>query len=193
MDTDNFKGEYIFEQLINRMGRAYYSYVIWKTIRKLISIPEVGFEQATNNSFTMNKYNGIFSGFLYSTENTFIIDLYKFFDTNPQAIKIDTLLKLLENKESKKEVTNLIDSVGLEFEKIKTIRHKHSAHEQEIKPLNNENGKIYTEEIEKIFDTISKILNIFSKEFGNDTKYVWTTEDTEKGFEKLVNDLSKVG
>jgi hypothetical protein len=174
-----------FGKLVHRMNRSYGCFFLWKYIRKSISIPEVGQKEVERRKHIMDNYNGIFSGFFYAVETTFIIDLHKFFDKSKKNLTIKTLVKKL-SEDDKIKVEALVSSVEKEVERIKTLRHNNFAHE----PITPEEEKIFMQEIEKIFGVVQKILNIIGKSTGN-PNIVWNDweETTNQAFSRLLNDL----
>ena len=76
-----------FGRLVSRMGHSYGCFCLRKYILKSLSIPEVGQEEAYRRKHIMDEYDGIFSGFLYASENTFIMDLYKFFEKSKIVVQ----------------------------------------------------------------------------------------------------------
>lgn len=173
------------EKLIHRMNRAYGCFIIWKYIRKSISIPENGREEAERRVCIMNKYNGIFTGILYATENCFITDLYKFFDKSKKNLKLETLIKSLSESD-KEKIKSLLDTVAGEIERVKNLRHNFSAHE----PKNPTQEKIYTSEVENIFNVIEQVLNIISRSYGGDimTWEKWE-DDNNTSLSLMLRDL----
>ncbi|MCL5006689.1 MAG: hypothetical protein M1153_00870 [Patescibacteria group bacterium] len=174
-----------FDKLVNRLNRTYGCFLMWKYIRKSISIPESGQIEADRKSGIMNRYNGIFSGVLYATENAFITDLYKFFDKPKGSLKLETLIKNLPS-EDQKEARSLIKSVEEEVKRIETLRHNFSAHE----PVAPQREKIFTEEIEKIFSVVQKVMNLISKSIRREFM-VWDLweNNTNQSFSFLLDDL----
>lgn len=176
-----------FGKLVHRMNRSYGCFFLWKYIRKSISIPEVGQKEVERRRRIMNNYNGIFSGFLYATENTFIIDLHKFFDKSKKNLTIKTLIKKLTQAD-KVKVETLVNSIKKEIERIETLRHNTFAHE----PISHEEEKIFTQEIEKIFRVVQQILNIIGKSIGS-PNMDWNDweNDTNQSFSHLLDDLER--
>lgn len=174
-----------FDRLVHRMNRSYGCFMIWKFLRRSISIPEVGQEEANRRLAIMNHYDGIFSGILYATESTFITDLHKFFDKTKGSLKLETLIEKLPLSK-KKDIHLLLDPLDLEIKRIKDLRHNFTGHEPKIP----REEKIFTEEVEKIFAVIPKVLNIISESIGRE-HMVWDSwEDiNEKAFTRLLNDL----
>ena len=175
-----------FDRLVNRMNCAYGSFLLWKYMRISISIPEVGKQEAERRAGIMNRYDGTFTGILYALENTFISDLHKLFDKSKSSLKLETLTKNL-SQQDKKEVVPLIKSMEKEIKRIEILRNNVTAHE----PKNPKTEKIFTEEIEKIFSTTQKILNILGKSFG--TQFIWNQweGDTKQSFSCLLDDLER--
>jgi hypothetical protein len=179
--------EIYFDRLINRMNRSYGCFLVWKYIKKSNSSAEVGQIEAERRNGIMNRYGGIFSGFLYALENTFINDLHKFFDKPKRSLKLETIVKDLPY-DDKKEAERLISTVEKEIERIETLRHNFSAHE----PQNPEEEKIFTEEAQKIFSVVQQVLNIISKNI-NSQFMVWDLWEgnTEQSFSVLLDDLER--
>jgi hypothetical protein len=176
-----------FDRLIHRMNRAYGCFMIWKFLRKSISIPEVGQEEANRRLAIMNHYDGIFSGILYATENTFITDLHKFFDRTKGSLTLHSLIKKLSVSKNK-EVCLLLASLELEIKRIKNLRHNFTSHE----PVIPKEEKIFIEEVERLFSVIPQILNIISESMGRE-HMIWDMweETNNKAFKRLLNDLGK--
>lgn len=175
------------DKLIHRINRAYGCFLQWKYIKKSFSIPEIGEKEAKRRSEIMNNYGGIFSGFLYSLESSFIVDLHKFFDKSKKKLTLRTLMKDLPDNE-KKEIELLTKDIEKECSRIETLRHNTFAHE----PKSQQEEKIFLQEIEKIFDVIQKILNIISK-YLNGPNLDWDSweNNTEESFSQLIDDLER--
>lgn len=174
-----------FGKLVHRMNRAYGCFLIWKYIRKSISVPENGQAETERRAGIMNRYGGIFSGFLYAVENSFITDLHKFFDKPRSSLKLESLIKNLPEHDNK-EAVSLLASIESEVERIENLRHNFTAHE----PKNPKEEKIFTLEIEKIFATVQHVLNIISKSHGGSfiTWDLWE-EENNQSFSTLLKDL----
>lgn len=174
-----------FGRLVHLMNRAYGCFLIWKYIRKSISIPENGRKEADRRAGIMNRYNGIFTGILYATENTFITDLYKFSDKSKSNLRLQTLIENLPDNDRRIAET-LLDTVKDELRRIKTLRHNATAHE----PRNPKEEKIFTLEIEKIFLVVQQILNMISRSHGNKpiSWELWEA-DNDASLTQLLNDL----
>jgi hypothetical protein len=174
-----------FGKLVHRMNRAYGCFLIWKYIRKSISLPECGQREAERRASIMNLYGGIFTGILYAVESTFITDLHKFFDKQRSSLKLHTLMQKLPEVD-KKEAELLLDTVEEEVERIENLRHNFTAHE----PKTPEVEKIFILEIEKIFSTVQQVLNIISRSNGGSfiTWALWES-DNEGSFTRLLGDL----
>ena len=174
-----------FDRLVHRMNRAYGCFWIWKNIRKSLSIPEIGEKEAERRSSIMSRYGGIFSGVLYATENTFITDLHKFFDKPKKSLRLESLIGKL-SLEDRKKIDVYLNTHKNEIKRIENLRHNFTAHE----PINPQDEKIYTQEIEAVFLVIQEILNIISKSTRGDffTWELWEST-TNESFTCLLNDL----
>lgn len=150
-----------FGKLVHRMNCSYGCFFLRKYILKSLSIPEVGQKEADRRKHIMDKYDGLFSGFLYAVETTFIIDLHKFFDKSKKNLTIKTLVKKLSQAD-KIKVETLVNTVKKEAERIETLRHNNFAHE----PITPEEEKIFMQEVEKVFLVVQQILNIISNSTG---------------------------
>ena len=184
-DEKTIETETDFGRLVHRMNRAYGCFLMWKYIRKSISVPESGQKEAERRGGVMNRYGGIFTGVLYSTENAFITDLHKFFDKSANSLKLETLIHKLPTGD-KKEAESLLASLEREIERIKILRHNFTAHE----PKNPEEEKIFTMEIEKVFSVVQQVINIISKSIGGEfmTWELWENS-TNESFTHLLDDL----
>ncbi len=179
--------EAYFNRLIHRINSAYGCFLLWKCIRVSISIPESGQQEAERRTSIMNRYGGTFSAILYALENTFITDLHKLFDKSKSNLKLETLIKNIHQKEQK-EIKILIKSIEEENKRIKTLRDNVTAHD----PKNPQEEKIFTQEIEKIFSTTQKLLNIISKSISG-TSFDWSQweEHTKDSFSCIISDLER--
>ena len=174
-----------FGKLVHRMNRTYGCFLIWKYIRKSISVPENGQEETGRRAGVMDQYGGIFSGILYATENVFITDLHKFFDKSNSHLTLKTLIQKLPDSE-KKEAEALLGTITAELKRIENLRHNFTAHE----PKSPEEEKIFILEIEKIFSVVQQVLNIISKSHGGDFMTWQDWEDSnEASFNCLLDDL----
>ena len=176
-----------FTKLVHRINRSYGCFLLWKYIRKSISIPDSGKKEATRRSNIMNHYDGIFSGVLYAVETTFIIDLHKFFDKSNKNLTLKTFIKNLPKIDQTK-IDLLLDSVVNEIKRIEVLRHNNFAHE----PKTPKEEKIFIQEIEKLFLIIQEILNICGKSIGSPNMDWSLWEDsTNQSFSRLLDDLEK--
>lgn len=174
-----------FGKLVHRINRAYGCFLIWKYIRKSLSIADTGNKEVTRRTNVMNRYGGIFTGILYATENAFITDLHKFFDKTKGSLRLQTLVKVLPESD-KEEAEALLNTIEVELKRLQILRHNVTAHE----PSNPKDEKIFILEVEKIFSVVQQVLNIISKSHGGDfmTWELWESS-TETSFVQLLDDL----
>ena len=174
-----------FDRLLSIMNRAYGCFLLWKQIRVSASIPDSGKEEAERRMGIVNRYDGLFSVILYATENTFIGDLHKLFDERPNALKLETLIAALPQEEQIL-VRELRASIEQEVKHLRVLRQNYVGHE----PIKGRSEKIYTNEIEHIFTTVEKMLNVISKNIGKPS-FIWNEWEgnTASAFEKLLSDL----
>jgi hypothetical protein len=179
------------------MLRAYSSYLLWKQIKISISPKDITQEEASRRLNIMNKYQDgrIFQTLLYSLENSFIIDLQKFFEKKPSSIRLIntqnfTLFKgFFLEKSDTDEIKNLFSTASIKkaIANLYVLRTKFVAHEAKDLPRDT---KIYITEKEEIFSVVKQILKIIGNRNNFDCFIFDDLEQgTEQYFKTLLDDL----
>lgn len=171
----------LLELANNRMHQALVSYYIWKWTSQAVNVNKEGIEKAQENlDEVINKYKNFFIQSFVNAYRCFVLDLAAFFDKNyPEVFNLKKLIKAV-NEESGMDKESLDNIERLKEKNSKTISlvmelRKHVAHAT-YESLRAKRFLKY-EEMECLFDTIQKILNIMSKNFDRSVHFWDHVED----------------
>ncbi len=186
-------------RLNNVMSRAWSAYCLWKQLKVSISPKDIGHDEASRRLGIMNSYhNGhLFSTIMYALEQSFILDLQKFFENQRISLRLissqnksifDDSFLLAEDMSEIKVLLNA-DQITKSIDNLKILRDNFVAHEAKELP---ENTKIHCLEMEDLFIVIQKILGIVAKRSTKEF-IVWdmAEQDTQQSFKTFLDDLSR--
>lgn len=196
----------LFKRLSDEMCRTVEIYWIWRTLAFARSIPEVGKEEAEKNVKIINLNKYFFMPVEDALLHTFIIGILKFFDKDPRALSIETLIKKIhENKggitadvllevnpnhfdgddELKKVYCPLKDG---DIKNINDLKLKYQLTIEKLKTIRDKqsahneivvtNGTFVPVEIEALILAIQEMLNKLSSTF-NRSMTIWDHLKTE--------------
>jgi hypothetical protein len=183
----------LFKRLSDEMCLVVESYYIWRSLTFTISILEVGEEKANRNVQILTRYNDFFTATKYSHFQTFVMGLYKFFDTRGDSLNLDRLIKEIDKyqyafkpeivrialpelgerglvpddyKPIDNEILNKIESIKSKHEKILTTLEdlRHSMAHIALNKIGTQRNFIPAE-VEEFISAIQEMFNILSGKF----------------------------
>lgn len=86
----------LFKRLSDEMCLIVESYYIWRTLTFAVSILEVGEEKANRNVQIISRYADFFVATRHSHFQTFVLGLYKFFDTTGGTLSVRKLIEEID-------------------------------------------------------------------------------------------------
>ena len=202
----------------SRYHRAYGAFNIYDTLMKLSAPNVVGQDEAEQNVKIINDFKDFFHITKEAVRVYFFLELAKMFDTSKRSLQINEVINFTESqltnlsakdfteynqdRELVNELVKAYDGITQKdlqeiketlkaqepvIEKLLTYRNKWLAHDDTEKP---EIPIISGEEIEKLFETISKIMNTLGGRLNHET-WMWdhvkeyTEQDTKLVIEHL--------
>lgn len=77
---------------------GYTSFIVWKTLKKLIATNIVGEERAKENVAVMNRYPYFLRQTLSVHRDMFVLELTKMFDRNKNSLSLRKIIKIAQDK-----------------------------------------------------------------------------------------------
>ena len=130
----------------------------------------------------MQYYGEIFSTVLFALEEAFVIELYKFFDTRRDALKLVSsqtssagVGKDLISKEDRARIEQLVTTNKHTIDHIGELRHNLFAHDK--KDIDEKEWRMPSiNSLDQLFEAIKEIHNIISKANTGDY-WAWRDDD----------------
>lgn len=195
------------------------AFYVFDAIDELKAPNIVGKKEADENVKTLNRFKNFFVITKYSLNFYFLMELAKILDDAPRSLHLNKLINFANSnrkklsadefkkinpdraflqdllnryegvkKEDFEEISKKLNGIKKIREKIKKFRDQYLAHED----LKQEQVNISQEEVIKIFNLISDILNIFSKKTDfSTTRYSHIENDCKKDTKKVIEYLRK--
>lgn len=220
MTTDFQRLMKYIKEMQKRYHHALHAFHVYDTMVRLSASNIVGQEQAEKNVQTINQYKDFFIIAKESTRVYFFLELAKMFDNSKQSLQVDKIVNFTQSQiknlnaesfaeynsdrqlvddliktykgvssEDLKVVKNLLQEQSSVIDKLIIYRDSWLAHDDINKP---EIPIISVEELEKLFDTVSKIMNLLANKLNSES-WMWehVKESAEQDTKMIVNHLQR--
>ena len=184
----------VFEIARSRMYSALNSFYIWRWLEQSRNI-HIGEAKAKKNLEIINRYKFFFIPVIINSYKGFVTDLSIFYDSEryPETFSMGKLIKTLDGKLTKKELTSLKEEISnikkkhkISINIIRDLRNKNVAH-QVLKVKRN---AFNTAEMEDLFIGTQKIIDLINDKYDNSTNsWKHAKEEVDKDMELLFNNL----
>lgn len=220
MSKDFIRFQELLDRLRSTYIRALSAFLIFDELEKLKAPNIVGKEESSNNVDVMNKYNAFFQATIYGLRDISIIELAKIIENHKKSLSLEKLINIAESCKEKmkiedfsefnternfleelcekyegisakdilelKESWNSIENIR---EKIRKFRDQYIAHDD----LKKEEVDISTEELNKVFDVVAKILDkLYYKTNFSTNNYFMIKESSINQTKDLINNLKEI-